>query len=258
MITTTAQPSTPIQEELPPMQSAIGYIRVSTDSQETFRQEAEIINYCKIHRIELLAILREDCGISGRADALKKGPREALEYYLKLCAGALEAIERPGYAELLRRVQAERPAIAIFYALDRLSRDRIELLLLERLLACHDCTIVNVAQGGTIDTSSAMGNFLYGMSALTAQLEVDQTRERTKSSLSHKKANGVHIGRPPAGWKKVGDAFVHDPESWELIKRVFELRQSGKNYREIKELTGVPIGSIAAYCHAYKWEPAQN
>ena len=124
--------------EEPPRQvgpDTIGYVRVSTDRQDTDRQIAAIKRYAEIEGLNLLMIIEEESGISGRSAAVKNGPAAALSYYADLAGEKFGTIEREGYGQMLRLVATGSCKIVVFAALDRFSRDCIELLLLERLLA---------------------------------------------------------------------------------------------------------------------------
>jgi DNA invertase Pin-like site-specific DNA recombinase len=236
----------------------LGYIRVSTNDQETDRQASAIRDYCERKDLELLDILGEPEGASGRATALRRTPANALRYYAMLIEGDLELFERTGYAALMKRVREEDVDAVVFYALDRFSRDALELLLLERILSSQDCALVSISDGGDIDTRTAAGKFMFRTRAVAAQFEVDLVGERTAAALAHKRENGVRIGRPPKGWKKSGNAFVHDDTVWPLVETIHQMRAEGHIYATISEATGVPRSSIKSYIDAYTWEPPKT
>lgn len=237
--------------------TALGYVRVSTDEQETARQEEQIRAWATLHGVTMVEILREPEAASGRADAVRRSPAAALQYYGLLIAGNYDLLERSGYAELLRRLRERQASLVVFYALDRFSRDCLELLLLERVLTVYGVSIVSLSDGGTIDTRTANGKMLYRIRAAVAQFECDVTSERTSATLRHKVKTGQHVGRPPVGWRKNAEtgAWEHDPETWPRVEQVHNLRAMGKIYAEISKDAGVAVGCIKSHLDAWDWTP---
>jgi DNA invertase Pin-like site-specific DNA recombinase len=233
-----------------------GYVRVSTDSQETDRQKDAIARACAMHGWTLEHIIEEPAGQSGRSDKVKSGVAEALAYYSDLAGERFGGIERSGYAEVLR-LAGIAPVRFVFYALDRFARDSIELMLLELLLRKYNCVLVCLAEGGALDTATASGKFLFRVLAAKAELECDQTSERTSATLRRMVDRGEKVGRPPAGWRKnpVIGAWEHDPKTWPMVTRVSELRASGATYARIHAETGVTTGRIKAMLDAHAWDP---
>lgn len=242
---------------------AIGYVRVSTDQQDTDRQVAAVQRWADAQQVELLRILREDAGASGRSAAVKAGPADALAYYADLAGERFGLIERHGYGNLLRAVASGEVDLVIFYALDRFSRDCLELLILERLLAKYDVTLVTVAEGSSIDTRTAAGKFLFRVLAAKAEVECDQTSERTASALARKQERGEKVGRPPVGWRfdAATGGFAHDPEIWPRVEIACELRAKGATYQDIASAINGKLGTkihgsgVARLLDAAKWVP---
>ena len=251
--------------------AAIGYCRVSTDRQETDRQRACIDAWARAAGVNLLRIIEEPEGQSGRSAAAKSGPAAALDYYAALAALRFDCVERAGYAQLLRAICSGEAQIVVFYALDRFSRDTIELLLLEKILAANGCALVTTAEGTAVDTRTAAGKFIFRILAAKAELECDQSSERTSATLRRMVDRGEMVGRPPVGWRairavgKSGDAettgFEHDPDTWPLVEKVVALRKSGLTYSAIAAAThadgadGISPSRIKAYLDAHDWCP---
>jgi len=113
--------------------NAIGYIRVSTEEQaregvSLENQKARIEQYCVYRNLALTDIIA-DAGVSG-------GKNKA----------------RPGFIELLDRIEAGHAGAVVLYSLERLSRDMLTLLALERLLDEKSIELHTVE--GQVDTSS--------------------------------------------------------------------------------------------------------
>lgn len=111
----------------------MGYVRVSTDEQaregiSLENQKARIAAYCEYRGFTLTGII-EDAGISG-------GKNRA----------------RPGFIEVLNKVESGEAEALVLYSLERLSRDMLTLLALERLLDEHDIELHTVE--GEVNTST--------------------------------------------------------------------------------------------------------
>ncbi len=155
----------------------IGYVRVSTEEQAQSglgleAQERMLRGYCAAKGIALDDLL-VDAGYSGKD------------------------LNRPGIAELLRRVRQGRVGAVIAVKIDRLSRRVIDTLNIVETLRKHDTAIVFVQEG--IDTTTAAGKVMLTVIAAFAELERNYISERTRSALAAKKARGEHLGNPAFG-----------------------------------------------------------
>ena len=242
----------------------LGYVRVSTDAQDTDRQVKAIEDYAALHDLRLVDVIREELAVSGRARSLRSEPAEALAYYTQLARGEYAGLERSGYSSLLERVDEGGIDSVAIYAVDRISRDWIELGLLELLLSVRGTRIIAVNQGGVVDTTTAAGKLQYRLAAILATHECDQTAERTSATLRHKvKAwnNGtgrVHVGRPPVGWRKLPNGQIgQDPDIWPRVVQVRQLRGQGMTYKQIEAATNGAVKSqrVRSYLRAHDWTP---
>lgn len=155
----------------------IGYIRVSTEEQAQSglgleAQERMLRAYCEAKGFALDHVL-VDAGYSGKN------------------------LNRPGIAELLRRVRERRVATVITVKIDRLSRRVIDTLNIVETLRQHDAAIVFVQEA--IDTTTAAGKAMLTVIAAFAEMERNYISERTRSALAAKKARGERLGNPSFG-----------------------------------------------------------
>jgi len=230
----------------------LAYRRVSTDKQELDRQTWVIETWAAMAGAPISDWL-EDAGISGRASAVKGAAAERgkdMEYYAALCLQNYlqgeSLIERPGFLLLLKAVADGQYQRVVVADITRLSRDLIELLLLERQLRRMGCALVAVASGtGAIDTSTAAGWMLYVMQAMWAELEARLISGRTISSLKAKVAAGIKLGRPPAGWMKgprgadgSPGQYVPDRAVWDRMLRLVALKEAGCTGEECAQVLG--------------------
>ena len=164
----------------------IGYIRVSTEEQAQSglgleAQERMLRAYCEAKGIPLDDLL-VDAGYSGKD------------------------LNRPGIAELLRRVRERRVATVMTVKIDRLSRRVIDTLNIVETLRQHDTAIVFVQEA--IDTTTAAGKAMLTVIAAFAEMERNYISERTRAALAAKKARGERLGNPSYGALD-GEECVH-------------------------------------------------
>lgn len=175
---------------------AIGYVRVSTDEQaregiSLENQKARIVAYCSYKGLTLTGII-EDAGISG-------GKNKA----------------RPGFIAVLNSIETGEAEALVLYSLERLSRDMLTLLALERLLDEHDIELHTVE--GEVNTSSPDGWLNFAMKAFLGEMERRQVKYRTKKAMEFKKALGVVVGSVPYGYRRAQDRLEPDEREQSTI-----------------------------------------
>jgi len=210
---TTQDPSTPTQAlEVSRKMNGISYRRVSTDDQArngvSLENQAERIRqYCDYRGINLVAEI-EDAGISG-------GVNKA----------------REGFIDLLNRVEQGGIDVIVLYSLERLSRDMLTLLALERLLDEHDVQLHTCE--GQIDTSTPDGFMSFAMRAFLGEMERRQIKFRTKRAMQHKKAHGQIVGSVPYGHERQGNGLIPSLPEQAVMKTANGLYQAGKRLVDI-------------------------
>lgn len=192
----------------------VGYIRVSTDGQETSglgleAQKEKIMGYCSLYDLELVDLVQDTA--SGKS---LKG-REGLQQVLSM----------------LRRGQAEGVVVA---RLDRLTRSVRDLgYLLERYFAGKYSLLVVAEQ---VDTRTASGRLVLNLLVSVAQWEREAIGERTAAALAAKRRRGEKTGGDvPFGYETdpATSRLVAVPHEQAVIHLVEELRQQGHGYKAI-------------------------
>jgi site-specific DNA recombinase len=191
---------------------AIGYSRVSTDEQAKHgvsldNQAEQIKKYCHGEGFELIRMI-EDAGISG-------GKNRA----------------RPGFIQLLDAVDQHRVDVIVIYSLERLSRDMLTLLSLERLLADQDIQLHTI--DGRINTSTPDGFMSFAMKAFMGEMERRQVKHRTRKAMQYKKDQGQVVGSIPYGYKRTGDTLKPIKTEQDNIKRAVDLHATGARLADI-------------------------
>ena len=142
----------------------VGYVRVSTNEQETQRQVDELV---------------------------RAGVRPIDIWGDKATGSTMDAAVRPGWAGCRQDLMAGD--ILVIHSLDRLSRDVLDLITTIR-----DLTAIGVkvkVLNMDLDTQTPIGRFSLAIFGAFAQLERDMALDRTRSGLARARERGVIGGR---------------------------------------------------------------
>ena len=193
--------------------------RVSTGAQAASglgleAQHAAMVAYCEREGLTVASSFT-DAGVSGRA------PLE----------------EREGLLAALAAVVEHRAGVLLVASMDRVARDPLLLLTIERTLANSGCRLVSVKGEGT-EGNDPSAVFMRRILSAVGEMEANLVSFRTKSALSAKKARGERLGRPPKGFSVVEGSLVVNSE-WETVFRALEMRANGATVRECALFLGV-------------------
>jgi DNA invertase Pin-like site-specific DNA recombinase len=198
---------------------AIGYVRVSTDEQQTSgagisAQRAAIRTECDRRSWSLLRIVGEDAGANS-ATLERAGLRRALD--------------------ILDRGDAE---VLLIAKLDRLSRSVAQGAQVMDRAKRKGWSLVALDFG--LDTTTPAGEMVANVILSTAQYERRLIGQRTRDALAAKREQGVRLGRPQA---------LPD----DVVQRIVAARQAGSSFRVIAsqlEMDGVPTARGGPTWHA--------
>jgi DNA invertase Pin-like site-specific DNA recombinase len=194
-------------------QTAIGYIRVSTDGQVTDgvsldAQRERIGAWCLANGYAIAEIF-VDAGLSGgRSD------------------------NRPGLQSALDAVCKAR-GVLVVYSLSRLARSTKDTIAIGERLDKSSADLVSLSE--RIDTTSAAGKMMFRMLAVLAEFERDQISERTSTAMKFKAAKGERVGKVPFGFDLSVDGVTLVPNESEqrALTLIRELRAMGESLRKI-------------------------
>ena len=196
--------------------SKIGYVRVSTDSQETARQDLAM----EEQKVE--KVFREK--ISGKSASARPELQKMMEYI------------RQG-------------DVVIVESISRLARNTRDLLDLVEQIKSKGAEFVSLKE--TIDTNTSAGKFMLTVFGAMAELERAYILERQREGIEIKKEEDRKLKEQglPAKTYKGRTPAKYDPEQ---LKKEFALVQEGKQthdqaaqhlglqirtyYRRVKEL----------------------
>jgi site-specific DNA recombinase len=189
---------------------AIGYIRVSTDGQtgpDSFGLETQrdcIKRYCQDNGLELVDIF-EDAAFSG----------------------SLQPFERPGLLAALDMLKAGKIDRFVVPKLDRLARDTMLNLWLEKEIRKENAELISIAEPYRWDDPTQ--KLLLTMVAAFAEFERSLITSRLSSGRRTKARQGGYAGgKAPIGYRAArGDkSLILDDEKANTVHRVFELRKA--------------------------------
>lgn len=180
------------------MHKAIGYVRVSLEKQvegtSLENQMERIRQYCEYKNLNLISIIK-DAGVSGGKNK-----------------------DREGFNQLLNMLESGEGNVVILYSLERLSRDMLTLLAIERLLDEYEVELHTIE--GQVDTSTPDGFMSFAMRSFLGEMERRQVKFRTKRIMQHMKNQGAVVGAIPYGFKRNGDMLEPEPIEQDVIEVV--------------------------------------
>lgn len=141
----------------------IGYIRVSTEEQETARQQK----------------IMEDYGV------------DAENIFIEKLSG--KNLDRPQFNKMMEYIR--KGDTLIVESISRLSRSIRDLLKTVDILTEKGVTLISSKE--KIDTKTPQGRFMLSVFAALSELEREQTLQRQKEGIEQAKKRGVYKGRKP-------------------------------------------------------------
>ncbi|MEA3203583.1 MAG: site-specific recombinase, partial [Thermoplasmata archaeon] len=186
----------PAKKSTAPQRVAI-YARISTAKQNTIEEQvAQARQRCQERGWSVRYILKDEA-LSGR-DA-----------------------SRPAFQRLLDLAESGSIDVVVIWKIDRLARSlahaaAVEEILREHNVAIHSCT-------EPIDTTTAVGRFVFGNLANAAQLELDLIKDRIRMGM-YRCAREGRWTRPsvPLGYRKTKNHHlrIHKEEA-DLVRSIF-------------------------------------
>ena len=190
--------------------SKIGYIRVSTEHQETARQQEIMCGY------QIDRIFSEKISVS---------TQNALQF----------AKDRPQLKAMLDYVR-EGDTLYI-ESISRLGRSTNDLLNIIDTLTEKGVTLISHKK--KIDTDTPAGKFMLTVFAALSQLECEQLKQRQREGIEIAKAQGKYTGRKPipTDWTRFGQLYG-EWKSKNITGRKFMRRMDMSEntfYRRVRE-----------------------
>ena len=198
--------------------NAIGYTRCSTQEQTDsglgLDAQAQCIRaYCTLKGLTLVRTV-QDAGVSG----------------------GKPLSTREGGQKLLTAIRRREADAVVMLKLDRMFRNAGDCLTTVEQWERSGVALHVIDLGGNaIDTTSAAGRFMLVVLAGAAEMERNLTRERTRSAMAVKRANGQRIGAVPYGFDLAPDRATLVPNNAEqaVIGEITTMRAQGMSRDKI-------------------------
>ena len=184
-------------------------VRVSTIQQTTENQLLELYEVCE----------RNDWTV--------------VEEYNETVSGTKGVNDRKELERMLKDASRKKFDKLVIWSVDRLGRSMKHLVSVLSQLKDLDIDIYSYKQG--IDTSTTMGSSFFHMVGIFAELENNMRRERQIVGIKRALKDGVKFGRK--------DVVDEDMEY-----QIYQLRTSGKSYREIAKKVKISHTRVAQEC----------
>ena len=197
---------------------AIGYLRVSTDSQAEHGlglevQRDTVSAYGALKGYDLIEIVQE-----AASGGVKEGEEFSYEH-------------RPVLLALMERARAGEYEALIIAKLDRLSRDYATMVVLERRLMRYGVEVISAAEE---NGDGPVAELLRGQLALIAQFERAQIRERLSAGKAKKRSLGGRAeGRVPYGYRSRDTKLVLFEKEAAIVRRIYSDLQAGWRFSRI-------------------------
>jgi len=184
--------------------------RNAADCESCERQLEICTNYCTFHGLEIISQHKDD-NLSGKSAANRPGLQMAIHKAVK------------------------HQAVLVVYSLSRLARNTRETLEIADRLEHAKADLCSTSE--KIDTTTYMGRFFFRLLAIIAEMEREQTSERTRDIMLQHQATGRRMSYLlPYGQRLDPDdprRMIPDPDEQQVIKRILELKATGLSQRGI-------------------------
>lgn len=198
----------------------IGYVRVSTEEQNTARQE------------ELMERLDVD------------------KIYIDKISG--KNTERPELQRMLDYVR-EGDTVTV-ESISRFARNTKDLLeLTEQLDKKH---VRFISQKESIDTDTPSGKFMLTIFGAVAELERDSIRQRQREGIEIAKQQGKYKGRPPKALDSFEDIYAQWHNGYITAVKASNLLNISRStfYRKVQEYEDRELLDFDIYIYIYRKE----
>jgi len=211
----------------------VALYRCSTDRQTASglgldAQKADVEAYCERHGLQVVAE-HADLGVSGKA------PLD----------------ERTGLVSALADVVSYRAGGLIVAKLDRLSRDPLLAMTIERMVERSGSRVISASGEGTSNDDPSQV-LMRRILAAVAENESSVCAARIKAALQVKRDRGELCGRPPFGFTTDGATDVLPADDAWMVVRAMELRQDKQPLRVVAKELGWPIDKAQRICAYWK------
>lgn len=167
-----------------------------------------------------------------RAAVLSRAGEHEVRYVFREEGESGKSLDRPALQKLLAHARRGDIDLILVTRIDRLSRSLLDFYTMHQLFEKHQVQFVSLNE--TFDTSSAVGRAMLKLVLVFAELEREQTAERTRLAIQARAERGLwNGGPPPLGYNSLrGGHLEVNLEEAEQVRAIFgkylELRSAHK------------------------------
>jgi len=145
-------------------------------------------------------------------------------------SGAAGLEDRPGLMAAVAGLR--RGDVLLIAKRDRLGRDQMAVLMIEKAISRKGATIVSADGVGNGDDPGSV--FMRQVVDAAAVYERNLIRARTKAALAAKRKAGERTGEVPFGWKADADGrLLEDAAEQNVLAKIMACRAAGMSLRKI-------------------------
>ncbi len=163
---------------------------------------------------------------------LNKYDTEEISFFEDTVSGAMAFDKRPEWLELMKIIK--KGDVVLVHRMDRLSRDIMHYLIVEKLLEKLGVELVFI-EG--VSGNDPMSKMIRQILAAVGELERSMIGIRTKQTKALQKSEGKYLGGSvPYGYSRNGDYLIENEAEQEIINLMKFERINGLSYGKIANL----------------------
>jgi len=142
--------------------------------------------------------------------------------------------DRPEYQRMLKDINNGKIDVLLCTKIDRVHRSLVDFYKLHELLEAHNVTFVSLSENW--DTSTPMGRFGLKLTLAVAELEREQTSQRTKEKMRWRAEQGLKNGGQVIGYDidpEDKGVLKVNPEEAKIVRLIFETYRELRSFRYI-------------------------
>ena len=156
--------------------------------------------------------------------------------------------DRPEYQRMLKDIKRGKLDVLLCTKIDRVHRSLVDFYKLHELMETHDITFVSLSENW--DTSTPMGRFGLKLTLAVAELEREQTSQRTKEKMRWRAQEGLWNGGQVLGYDLDPDekgVLKINPQEAKIIQQIFETYRDLRSFRR----TAIKINKMGFRTKSY-------
>jgi len=152
-------------------------------------------------------------------------------FFKDTLSGTTPFDKRPAWLELMQTVKSGDNII--IHRLDRLSRDTLHYLVVERHLSKMGVNLIFI-EG--VQGDSPMDKMVRTILSAVSEMERSMIQQRVKQTMRHMKSQGRKLGGTcPYGYKEHNRHLIPHEEEQAVIAKMQQLRADGLSYNKIAQ-----------------------